>query len=168
MEQGPKSQATSTDCSGGVSAVIGASDLDAHTFGSRGASGNQLSCSLPFEAERPIVGTVWQAQPHVCDERQEARGSISSGRRSSEPTTPSRDFLTQSCTHTVGRSPVLRGSGDFLFAPHGSGRNQQLEGHRRKHGGNRRHRELVPPARSRYRLPRLRVAFSGLLGRRIR
>ena len=57
----------------------------------------------------------------------------------------------QSCNQTVGRSPVLRGSGDFLFAPHGSSRNQQLEGHRRKHGGQGRHGELVLPARSRYR-----------------
>ena len=42
MEQGPKSQATSTNCSGGVSAVIGSSDLDEHTLVSGGASGNQL------------------------------------------------------------------------------------------------------------------------------
>ena len=31
VEQGPKSQATSTICSGGVSAVIGSSDLDGLT-----------------------------------------------------------------------------------------------------------------------------------------
>ena len=67
MEQGPKSQATSTVCSGGVSAIIGSSDLDEHTLGSGGASGNQLSCSLPFEAEQPIVEPAWQAQPQVCD-----------------------------------------------------------------------------------------------------
>ena len=62
---GQKSQAASAICSGGVSAVIGSSDLDEHTFGSGGASGNQLSCSLPFEPERPIVGPAWQAQPQV-------------------------------------------------------------------------------------------------------
>ena len=56
--RGQKSQAASGICCGGVSAVMGSSDLDGHTFGSRGASGNQLSCSLPFEAERPIVGTA--------------------------------------------------------------------------------------------------------------
>ncbi len=42
MEQGPKSQATSADCSGGVSTVIGSSDLDGLTLGSGVASGNQL------------------------------------------------------------------------------------------------------------------------------
>jgi len=35
---------------------MGSSDLDAHTFGSPGALGNQLSCSLPFKANRSIVG----------------------------------------------------------------------------------------------------------------
>ena len=37
---------------------MGSSDLDAHTLGSRGAPGNQLSCSLPSGANRPIVGTA--------------------------------------------------------------------------------------------------------------
>ena len=32
LEQGPESQSASTVCSGGVSAVIGTSDLDGHTF----------------------------------------------------------------------------------------------------------------------------------------
>ena len=54
--RGQKSQAASAMCSGGVSAVMGSSDLDAHTLGSRGALGNQLSCSLPSGANRPIVG----------------------------------------------------------------------------------------------------------------
>ena len=54
--RGQKSQAASAICSGGVSAVMGSSDLDAHTLGSGGASGNQLSCSLPSEAERLNVG----------------------------------------------------------------------------------------------------------------
>ena len=35
---------------------MGSSDLDGHTLGSRGAPGNQLSCSLPSEAIRSIVG----------------------------------------------------------------------------------------------------------------
>ena len=70
--RGQKSQAASAICSGGVSAVIGSSDLDAHTLGSGGASGNQLSCSLPFEAEHPIVEPACQSQPQVCDEGAEA------------------------------------------------------------------------------------------------
>ena len=41
LEQGPKSQATSTDCSGGVSAVIGSSDLDGLTLVSGRAQGKQ-------------------------------------------------------------------------------------------------------------------------------
>ena len=32
LEQGPESQAASALCSGGVSAVMGSSDLDGHTF----------------------------------------------------------------------------------------------------------------------------------------
>ena len=53
--RGQKSQAASAICSGGVSAVMGSSDLDAHTLGSSGASGNQLSCSLPSGANKSIV-----------------------------------------------------------------------------------------------------------------
>ena len=71
--RGQKSQAASAICSGGVSAVIGSSDLDAHTLGSRGASGNQLSYSLPFEAEQPIVGLAWQAKALACMTKQESR-----------------------------------------------------------------------------------------------
>ena len=56
LEQGPESQAASAICSGGVSAVMGSSDLDGPTFGSRGASGNRLSCSLLSRANRSIVG----------------------------------------------------------------------------------------------------------------
>ena len=56
--RGQKSQAASAICSGGVSAVMGSSDLDAHTLGSRGAAGNQLSCSLPSGANRSIVDTA--------------------------------------------------------------------------------------------------------------
>ena len=37
---------------------MGSSDLDVHTLVSGGAPGNQLSCSLPFGAGRPIVGTA--------------------------------------------------------------------------------------------------------------
>ena len=54
--RGQKSQAASAICPGGVSAVIGSSDLDEHTFGSGGASGNQLSCSLPLRPEPSDVG----------------------------------------------------------------------------------------------------------------
>ena len=57
-----KSQATSAFCCGGVSAVMGSSDLNEHTLVSGARSGNQLSCSLPSEADRPIVGMACQAQ----------------------------------------------------------------------------------------------------------
>ena len=56
--RGQKSQAASAICSGGVSAVIGSSDLDGLTLVSGGASGNQLSCSLPFEPERPMLVSI--------------------------------------------------------------------------------------------------------------
>jgi len=59
---GLKSQATSAFCCGGVSAVMGSSDLNDHTLVSGARSGNQLSCSLPSEADRPIVGVACQAQ----------------------------------------------------------------------------------------------------------
>ena len=48
LEQGPESQSASGVCSGGVSAVMGSSDLDAVTLVSDPTEGNQLSCSLPF------------------------------------------------------------------------------------------------------------------------
>ena len=54
--RGQKSQAASAMCCGGVSAVMGSSDFDARTLGIRGVPGNQLSCSLPSGANRPIVG----------------------------------------------------------------------------------------------------------------
>ena len=41
LEQGPESQAASAICSGGVSAVIGSSDLDGPTLVSGHAQGNQ-------------------------------------------------------------------------------------------------------------------------------
>ena len=41
---------------------MGSSDLDAHTLGSRGAAGNQLSCSLPSGANKPIVEMAREAQ----------------------------------------------------------------------------------------------------------
>ena len=59
--RGQKSQAASAMRSGGVSAVMGSSDLDVHTLVSDGAPGNQLSCSLPFGAGRPIVGMACRA-----------------------------------------------------------------------------------------------------------
>ena len=45
--RGQKSQDASTTYSGGVSTVIGTSDLDVHTLVSGRAFGNQPSCSLP-------------------------------------------------------------------------------------------------------------------------
>ena len=45
LEQGPESQSASGACSGGVSAVMGSSDLDALTLVSDATDGNQLSCS---------------------------------------------------------------------------------------------------------------------------
>ena len=45
--RGQKSQDASTTCSGGVSTIIGTSDLDVHTLVSGRACGNQPSCSLP-------------------------------------------------------------------------------------------------------------------------
>ena len=47
---------------------MGSSDLDAHTLVSDGAPGNQLSCSLPFGAGRPIVGMACHAQSPVCSD----------------------------------------------------------------------------------------------------
>ena len=41
LEQGPESQAASRFCSGGVSAVMGSSDLDAHSVGVPGDQGNR-------------------------------------------------------------------------------------------------------------------------------
>ena len=55
LEQGPESQSASGVCSGGVSAVMDSSDLDALTLVSDAIERNQLSCSLPFGAARPIV-----------------------------------------------------------------------------------------------------------------
>ena len=55
--RGQKSQAASAICSGGVSAVMGSSDLDGPTFVSDEVEGNQLSCSLPFETKSPHAGS---------------------------------------------------------------------------------------------------------------
>jgi len=44
--RGQKSQRASVICCGGVSTIIGASDLDAGSFIGQGRSGNQRSCSL--------------------------------------------------------------------------------------------------------------------------
>ena len=64
---GLKSQATSALGCGGVSAVMGSSDLDAHTLGGGGAPGNQLSCSLPSGANRSILESVCVAlSPGSC------------------------------------------------------------------------------------------------------
>ena len=48
VEQGPARQAASAECSGGVSADIGSSDLDEYTLVADEAIDNQLSCSLPL------------------------------------------------------------------------------------------------------------------------
>ena len=40
LEQGPESQSASAVCSGGVSAVIGSSDLDGHTFHPSASNGD--------------------------------------------------------------------------------------------------------------------------------
>ena len=48
LEQGPERQAASAECSGGVSADIGSSDLDEYTLVTDEAMDNQLSCSLPL------------------------------------------------------------------------------------------------------------------------
>ena len=74
LEQGPESQSASAMCSGGVSAVMGSSDLDEHTLVTDDANGNQLSCSLRFGSERPIVG---MACPSQCRANQSVPGSPS-------------------------------------------------------------------------------------------
>ena len=56
LEQGPESQSDSGVCSGGVSAVMGSSDLDALTLVRDATDGNQLSCSLPFRPYPSDVG----------------------------------------------------------------------------------------------------------------
>jgi len=43
-------------CSGGVSAVMGSSDLDGLTLAIGEQLGNQPSCSLLFKPNQPIVG----------------------------------------------------------------------------------------------------------------
>ena len=48
LEQGPERQAASAECSGGVSADIGSSDLDEYTLVTDEEIDNPLSCSLPF------------------------------------------------------------------------------------------------------------------------
>ena len=58
MEQGPESQATSTACSGGVSAVIGSSNIDGFTLVSGHARGNQPYRSLPFRPNHPMLISV--------------------------------------------------------------------------------------------------------------
>ena len=67
--RGQKSQAASAVGSGGVSAVMGSSDLDEHTLVSCGASGNQLSCSLLSRLKSPRLPTTclfWFAARWCC------------------------------------------------------------------------------------------------------
>ena len=55
---GARSQSASAICWGGVSAVIGSSDLAALTLMTSEGLSNQLSCSLPFGADRSNVEAV--------------------------------------------------------------------------------------------------------------
>ena len=78
LEQGPESQSASGVCSGGVSAVMGSSDLDALTLVSDEAGGNQLSCSLPFGASPTHGGSGVPQRAEVasqCKASQRVPGS---------------------------------------------------------------------------------------------
>ena len=55
LEQGPESQSASQLCSGGVSAVISASDLDDYTLHPDRRTAYPLSCSLPLDRNLLIV-----------------------------------------------------------------------------------------------------------------
>ena len=74
LEQGPESQSASGVCSGGVSAVMGSSDLDALTLVSDEAGGNQLSCSLPFWAS-PTHGGSGVRQPQRAEVASQCKAS---------------------------------------------------------------------------------------------
>ena len=54
--RGQKSQDASLSCSGGVSAVMGSSDLDIHTLISGSAYSNQSSCLLPESVRLNEIG----------------------------------------------------------------------------------------------------------------
>ncbi len=48
---------------------MGSSDLDVDTLVMRGASGNQLSCSLPYGAICPNVEMAWLAPDPMTNAR---------------------------------------------------------------------------------------------------
>ena len=75
LEQRPESQSASGICSGGVSAVMGSSDLDALSLVSDEANGNQLSCSLPLGHKRSIVGVACLNELKGHPSARQARGS---------------------------------------------------------------------------------------------
>ena len=58
---------------------MGSSDLNEHTLVSGARSGNQLSCSLPSEANRPIVGMAchaWTTPQNKYPDRETGRLGI--------------------------------------------------------------------------------------------
>ncbi len=55
LEQGPESQSASVICAGGVSAVMGTSDLDGLTFHPLGGVWHRSNRALPSEPNRMIV-----------------------------------------------------------------------------------------------------------------
>ena len=63
LEQGPESQSASLICAGGVSAVMGTSDLDGLTFHPLGGVWHRSNRALPSEQNRMIVEMAcqWQA-----------------------------------------------------------------------------------------------------------
>ena len=68
-EQGPESQSASAGCSGGVSAVIGSSDLNGHTFHPSAVNGYPSYRSLPSGAKPASVlmaclTQLWVIQIH--------------------------------------------------------------------------------------------------------
>jgi hypothetical protein len=56
--RGQKSQLASRTCSGGVSAVMGTSDFDEHTFAQRGPVCHRCKGALPSTAKPPKVETT--------------------------------------------------------------------------------------------------------------
>ena len=58
LEQGPESQSASAICSGGVSAVISASDLDGLTFHPRRVGWHRSNRALPSEGKKSKVKTA--------------------------------------------------------------------------------------------------------------
>ena len=59
LEQGPESQRASCFCSGGVSAVISASDFGDHTLHPLRRTAYPLTCSLPSDRNPPTLRPAW-------------------------------------------------------------------------------------------------------------